>query len=129
MWRCPLEIFALCTRVGGMDACPQTGIQLGGSASCIVSLFRGAIKGIFKTCEHKLANKNYLLQKDSQNFQLYLHEPQQLKISCEFSDSIHEKKFSGVLNVKLPFGCSGEVESFQFLLTQKHLWGKQSSLS
>ena len=118
---------ALCTRVGGIYACPQTGIQLGGSASCIVSLFRGDVKGIFKTCEHKLANKNYILQKDSQNFQLYLHEPQQLKISCDFSDSIHEKKFTGVLNVKLPFGCSGEVESFQFS-SHKALMGQTIKL-
>lgn len=105
---------SLCTKLEGIYACPQSGVQLGGASSCLVALYKSDVRSIFKTCDHSLAKRNYVLQKDDHVFQLYLHEPQLITLSCSFNKNEHAKQFRGIVNVNLPYGCTGDIDSFKF---------------
>ena len=104
----------LCEKVGEAHVCPSSGVQLGGTTSCLVNLYKGSPMDIFKTCPHTLASHNFVLQKDKHNFQLYLHEPQLLKVTCDFSEMESAKKFRGIIGCKLPFECRGEIDGYSF---------------
>ena len=104
---------ALCQKLHEIYLCPPTGIQVGGEESCIVALFKGDAQKIFKVCEHSLASKNYIIQKDAHQFQMYVHDDQLVKVTCDFSEQESSKKFNGIFNVFLPYGCSAEIKNFK----------------
>ena len=55
---------------------------------------------------YTLAKRDFVLQKDYNNFQIFLSDTKQLQIKCDFTESEHSKPFSNIINLFLPFGCT-----------------------
>ena len=117
----------LCNKMNERYICPPTGVQLGGEESCLVNLYVGNSAGIIRNCEHKLARRNYVLQKDVHTFQVYLHSKEMIKLECSFSSNSISKSFQGIMAITLPFGCSVTIANYIFS-SKRPVFGKSIQL-
>ena len=103
----------LCHNLGRKYICPKNGVKMGSQNSCLVSLYQGDSQGIFDNCEHTLANRDFILQKNFNSYLIYIHNNKQLDIKCKFSENEHSKTFSKIITLFLPFDCIASLGGTQ----------------